>query len=304
MPQGLQLVIGADSQHSFSVYKDTSSNIVKVFYWMSFYDSASMDKDSFEYKHLLGRLYISGIRVKTLIEHFGFSYPTYKRWGDAIRSGAEERIYIAFSGQGGKHKKLTPDIIAFISHGFEHVYKRNKYSYSQDIRQDIKEVFWQGIVRRTHQAFIEQTQGSISEKGRAKRSRKIKDLQKPYQVSVWGHLQSSCNCQDIPMTFEGDVKPADSELCMSGNRMVAFENIRTSPFNFHVGILIFTPFLNKLAETGLGFIRQWLVYILLGCQNIEQNKKLNYSSLSQLIGSTPKTLRTQRSPLKEATTCA
>jgi transposase len=141
MPQGLQLVIGADSQHSFSVYKDTNSNIVKVYYGMSFYDSASMDKDSFEYKYLLGRLYISGIRVKTLIQHFGFSYPTYKRWGDAIRSGNEERIYIAFSGQGGKHKKLTPDIIAFITHDFGHVYKRNKYSYSKEIRKDIKEVF-------------------------------------------------------------------------------------------------------------------------------------------------------------------
>ncbi|MCK5209082.1 MAG: hypothetical protein KAQ79_13705 [Cyclobacteriaceae bacterium] len=105
------------------------------------------------------------------------------------------------------------------------------------------------------------------------------------------------------MTFEVEEETADGEPCMPGNRMVTFENIRTSQFNFHVGVLIFTPFLNKLTETGLGFIRQWLVSILLGCQNIEQNKKLNYSSLNQLIGSTPKTLRTQRSLLKDATTC-
>ena len=141
MPQGLQLVFGADSQNGFSVYKDTDTGTVKVYYGMNFYDSAAMDKDSFEYKYLLGKLYISGIKVKTLIEHFGFSYPTYKRWGDAIRSGDEERIYVAFSGQGGKHKKLTPDIIAFIIHDFGQVYKRNKYNYSRELRQDIKEVF-------------------------------------------------------------------------------------------------------------------------------------------------------------------
>jgi transposase len=141
MPQGLQLVFGADSQNGFSVYKDTGTNTVKVYYGMNFYDSSPMDKDSFEYKYLLGKLYIAGIKVKTLIEHFSFSYSTYKRWGDAIRSGDEERIYIAFSGQGGKHKKLTADIVAFITHDFGHVYQRNKYDYSREIRQDIKEVF-------------------------------------------------------------------------------------------------------------------------------------------------------------------
>ena len=141
MPQGLQLVIGADRQNGFSVYKDKKDNTVKVYYGMNFFDLSPMDKNSFEYKYLLGKLYIAGIKVKTLIKHFGFSYPTYKRWGDAIRSGDEERIYIAFSGQGSKHKKLTPDIIAFITHDFGQVYKRNKYSYSQEIRQDIKEVF-------------------------------------------------------------------------------------------------------------------------------------------------------------------
>ena len=52
MPQGLQLVFGADSQNGFSVYKDTGINTVKVYYGMNFYDSSPMDKDSFEYKYL------------------------------------------------------------------------------------------------------------------------------------------------------------------------------------------------------------------------------------------------------------
>ncbi len=67
-------------------------------------------------------------------------------------------------------------------------------------------------------------------------------------------------------------------------------------------MLIFAPFLNRLSEAGLGYIRMWLASVLLGCQNIEQNKKLNYTSLNQLIGVMPKTLRTQRFLLKEAAT--
>ena len=104
------------------------------------------------------------------------------------------------------------------------------------------------------------------------------------------------------MTFEAEGKTDDSKPCMPDNRMVTVKNIRASEFNFHVGMLIFTPFLNKLTETGLGFIRQWLLSILLGCQNIEQSKRLNYTSLNQLIGTTPKTLRTQRTLLKQAAT--
>lgn len=141
MPKGMQLVIGADGPNSFTVYRDNENNKVKVYYGMGLYDSVIMDKDSFEFKYLLGKLYKSGVKVKTLINEFGFSYPTYKRWGDAIDSGDDNRIYVAFSGMGGKHRKLTPEIIAFVTHDFGLVYARNKYSYSQEIRQNIKEVF-------------------------------------------------------------------------------------------------------------------------------------------------------------------
>jgi len=60
--------------------------------------------------------------------------------------------------------------------------------------------------------------------------------------------------------------------------------------------------MNKLLEKGLGFISQCLISVLLGCQNIEQNKSLNYASLDQLIGKSYKTLTTQRTLLKQAAT--
>ncbi|MFW6249451.1 MAG: hypothetical protein ACOC4J_06765, partial [Bacteroidota bacterium] len=97
-------------------------------------------KDNAELKFMLARLYNAGVKVKSLIEHFGYSYPTYKQWGEALKSGDAEKIYLAFSSQGG-NKKLTPDIILFIIHDFSHVYPRNKSSYSKEIREDIKDVY-------------------------------------------------------------------------------------------------------------------------------------------------------------------
>lgn len=70
-------------------------------------------------------------------------------------------------------------------------------------------------------------------------------------------------------------------------------------FCFHLGVLIFAPFFNKLQEKGLNFIYQWLVAVLLGYQNIEQSKQMNFSSLEVIIGNVYKTLGLQRNLLKK-----
>ena len=136
MPEGLQLILGANESNNFTVYKETNSNEIHVYFGLGLFEVVENDKNNLELKLLLARLYNSGVKVKTLIEHFGFSYPTYKHWGDSLKSGDKERIYYAFLGQGGGAKKLKPDIIAFIIHNFEHVYPRNQYSYSKAPQND------------------------------------------------------------------------------------------------------------------------------------------------------------------------
>lgn len=141
MPEGLQLILGATKDNDFTLYTDEANNKLHVYFGMGLYEVVENDNNSPEFKLLLARLYNSGVKVKTLIAHFGFSYPTYKRWGDALKSGDQERIYFAFSGQGGGKKKLTPEILAFLIHDFEHVYARNKYAYSKELREDVYDVF-------------------------------------------------------------------------------------------------------------------------------------------------------------------
>ena len=77
MPEGLQLILGADEGNNFTVYKRNQDNTVHVYFGTGIYETVENNPKNPELKLLLGRLYNSGAKVKTLIEHFGFSYPTY-----------------------------------------------------------------------------------------------------------------------------------------------------------------------------------------------------------------------------------
>lgn len=162
MAEGLQLIIGADSTNNFTIYRDFQHCKLRVYFGLGLYETVDDDQTSLEYKLLLARLYNSGIKVKTLITHFGFSYPTYKRWGNALKSGDEMLLYRALSGRGG-HRKLTPDIKAFIVHDFEHVYSRNKYSYSSEILQDIKDVFNVTLSSESIRPILSQLKGKYQD---------------------------------------------------------------------------------------------------------------------------------------------
>ncbi len=73
-------------------------------------------------------------------------------------------------------------------------------------------------------------------------------------------------------------------------------------FCYYVGILVFAPFLSYLHYSGFGFLIQWIVSVLLGAQNIEQTKKLNFPSLKILLGNVVKNTKSQRVFLKANTT--
>lgn len=137
----LQTIIGIDKRNPlFTIFRDADKNEIQIFYGGILHEIIKDKKDNPEFKLMLARLYNAGVNVKSLINNFGYSYPTIRRWGKALKSGDGEKLYYALSGQGS-HKKLTPEILSFAIHNFEHVYERNKYSYSQEIRKNIKSVF-------------------------------------------------------------------------------------------------------------------------------------------------------------------
>jgi transposase len=137
----LQQLIGVDKRNPlFTIFRETTKNEIHIYYGGILYEVIADKKDNPEYKIMLARLYNSGVKVKSLIECFGYSYPTIKRWGEALKSGDPEKLYYALSGQGGR-KKLTPEIISFAIHDFEEIYPTDKYTYSKKIRNNIKKIY-------------------------------------------------------------------------------------------------------------------------------------------------------------------
>jgi len=137
----LQTVIGIDKRNPlFTIFRDTKKQEIHVYYGGLLHEVIKDKKDNPEFKLMLARLYNAGVCVKSLIKNFGYSHPTIRRWGLALKSGDNKKLYQALSGQGAQ-KKLSPELISFIIHDFEHVYPRNKYSYSQEILKDIKKVY-------------------------------------------------------------------------------------------------------------------------------------------------------------------
>ena len=135
------MIIGIDKRNPlFTIYRDPKKKEIQIYYGALLHEVIEDKKDNPEFKLMLARMYNAGVCVKSLIKNFGYSYPTLQRWGSALKSGDPQRLLQFLSGQGA-HKKLTPEIISFVIHDFEHVYSRNKYSYSSEIIKDIKKVY-------------------------------------------------------------------------------------------------------------------------------------------------------------------
>jgi hypothetical protein len=70
----------------------------------------------------------------------------------------------------------------------------------------------------------------------------------------------------------------------------------------HCGVLLFSPWIDLVfphAEVGFNLERQWLVQLLLGGINVEQNKHMSAESLRKLVGPIVKDQNEQRKKLKK-----
>lgn len=113
---------------------------------------------------------------------------------------------------------------------------------------------------------------------------------------------TDCNCVQSILFTDEEKLCADNKDIVPNNHKELSKTNTINDFYFHLGILTFAPYLNQIKTVGLDFILQWLVAILLGCQNIEQSKELNYTSLEKILGKTTKTLSLQRSLLRQYAT--
>ena len=133
----LQSIIGTDKRNPLiTVFKNRTEKTIDVYYGAGLFEVVADVPKSPELKHMIARLFLSGVSKKSLTDNFGYSYNAIKRWAEASKTGDPYKIIHALSGQGAP-KKLTTEIQSFITHRFKSIYKENKYSYSKEIREEI-----------------------------------------------------------------------------------------------------------------------------------------------------------------------
>jgi transposase len=149
MDTHLQAIIGTDKNNPLlTVVRNSKEKTIDVYYGVCLFDVIIDKPDNPELKHLIARLFNAGVKRKSLIDNFGYSFNTIKRWADALKTGDPQTIFDALSGQGAP-KKLTIEMKSFITHRFKKIYLENKYSYSKEIREEIVDVFQKDISAET-----------------------------------------------------------------------------------------------------------------------------------------------------------
>lgn len=145
----LQTIIQVDKKNPhFTVIRNTKDKTLSVYLGAALLETIDDKPDNANLKFMIARLFNAGVNKKKLVETFGYCYNTIKRWAEALKTDDAFTIVNALSGQGAP-KKLTVEIQSYVTHRFKSVFAENKYSYSQEIRNEIQEVFNQDISAET-----------------------------------------------------------------------------------------------------------------------------------------------------------
>ena len=149
MENYLQTIISVDKKNPhFTIIRNSKTKTIDVYFVAALLDAIEDTHDNPNLKFMIARLFNAGVNKQSLTRTFGFSYNTIRGWAEAIKTDDPSTIVNALSGQGAP-KKLTVEIKAYITHRFKSVYVENKYSYSKEIRNEIKEIFDQDISAET-----------------------------------------------------------------------------------------------------------------------------------------------------------
>ncbi|MDA3833993.1 MAG: hypothetical protein PF495_11405 [Spirochaetales bacterium] len=278
----LQQLFGVDKKNPvLTLWRtpDKEPTEIHLYFGTELLEVVPDDRNNPQWKLMMARLYLAGIKSKKLTEMFGSARTTIKRWADALVSGDPVRLVGALAGPGPK-RKLTDEVRAFVEMRFSPIYAQDRYTYSCQIRREIKQVFGCDISSETLRPLL----------GRLKAQ--FKD-EHPHELSPQTTPERASTC-DLSETDQGQtpVNKPDNDRTTLGNRnnSLAFyqDQSQVRPlFCHHAGLLIFcsllTPLRRFLNEKS-SMIQQWIATVLSGAVNIEQTKVLDFKSLKQLLG--------------------
>jgi hypothetical protein len=294
MTNTLQLLLAKDKLNPYlSIYKsEEEPDKLEVYFEMALLEKVNNGITSYNGKHLLARLYNAKFKRKSLVEIFGISLSTLRRWGAALLTGNELIIYKAFSGQGAE-KKITSEIERYIINKFNEIYEHEKYKYSSIILLGIKDIFKVKLSQEAIRPIIKIQKEIFN--NRINNSKNIATTKNKEDAKEDVDLIGENEIEDIiTSTTETDQKSIlEANTCdcviFSGsttqnNRKLSLSTYKEEEFRIHhIGIILALYFINSL-EFEDKIVYQWLISVLAGAVNIEQTASLDFESLNYLLG--------------------
>ena len=261
--KNLQLVLGIDKNNPlFSIYSaEDNPEMLEVYFGLALLEMVERGRDSFQFKLLVGRLYNMNYRRKALVEAFDVDLKTIRKWGNALKTGQLDMIEAAFAGHDAR-RKLTPEIESYARSRFRELHQDNRYSYSSIIRDEIKEHFGKTLCAETLRPIF-------------------KDEKTLMGVSV--QPVENDNFRDVICDSVEILSSCDEK---TRNQIPSAREDGKAVFMHHAGILLLLQMVRGITG-GLplqNLTCQWLMFVLLGAVNIEQSRRLDFSSLVNLAG--------------------
>jgi transposase len=295
----LQSLIGTDKRNPFiHVCRRVDNDQLEIYYGVQRLETVVDDKNHISFRAAVGRLYNAGLSRAKLSSIFDVDRKTMARWGEALLMPDAESSLRGLRSRS-EPRKLTPEVRRFAEVRFEFIYPRNRYTYSREIRDEIRETFGVEIASSTLRPVF-----------RACRERLMAGEGVERENSSDSGCDGCGNCceeedgdDEIGPDFQTE-QPGRGDGVEAENRHQSPRNAMNSPpvrSIHHAGVLIFSNWLLEIARVHVRgkLLRQWLVTVLLESVNIEQSKYVNWESLELFIGDTvPGTVK-QRSLLGE-----
>jgi len=315
-----QLLLGTDKRNPvFAVYEEDSGERLLVFYGFELIEIVKNDSADPAFKLLLARLYNAKVKLSALCESFRVDPKTIRRWGKALLQGDPAELVRVLEGRSTCHK-LTPAVENFARLRWPDLVAERSYGAVGRLLLEIQSVFGVEISRSGLQGLVRVLKGGPApeepslaaedpasslpspEAGAGLAARELAEVALPTRES------SVKSVADAPAdkALAGAVQPPVGPGTPSGN------NTHSSPFFpkdpaeslywcDHAGVLVFATALAAISQVSpmpQRILAQWMAALLLGAQNIEQTKYLNWEDLELILGAVVRFPTPQRDQLK------
>jgi len=319
-PPSGQLLLGTDKRNPvFAVYEDDSGERLLVFYGFELIEIVNNNSADPAFKLLLARLYNAKVKLSALCQSFQVDPKTIRRWGKALLQGDAAELVRVLEGRGVCHK-LTPAVANFARLRWPHLVAERSYGAVGRLLLEIQSVFNMEISRSGLQGLIRILKG-----GPAAEESSLPQEDPPSRIpnpEVGAALPAQPLAEVPRETRESSVKSLEETHADKATDSVVQSSVQagtlsgnnalSSPFFpkdpapalywcDHAGVLVFATALAAISQVSpmpQRILAQWMAALLLGAQNIEQTKYLNWEDLELILGPVVRFPTPQRDQLK------